>query len=90
MVTEVKRIIIDNDLTNQYSLNFTYNIHDYNTRSSATEKLGTPSVHTNIGISSFKFQATKIWNQLPENFKSKSSQSFKNHYKHYLLSQYSS
>lgn len=89
MATEVKRII-DNDLTNQYNLNFTYNIHDYNTRSSATKKLGTPSVHTNIGISSFKFQATKIWNQLPENFKSKSSQSLKNHYKHYLISQYSS
>ena len=67
MATEVKRII-DNDLTNQYNLNFTYNIHDYNTRSSATEKLVTPSVHTNTGISSFNFQTTNIWNQLPQTF----------------------
>ena len=54
MVTEIKRII-NNDLTEQYKLNFTYNILDHNTRSSANKKLAIPSVNTNIGKNSFKF-----------------------------------
>ena len=66
MVTEVKRII-NNNLTEQYKLNFTNNINDHNTRSSANNKLAIPSVNTNIGENFFKFQGAKLWNQLPEN-----------------------
>ena len=61
-------------------------IHSYNTRYAANQNFFKPSVHTNYGISTFKYSAIKIWESVPLEFKRFPHVLFKKQNKRFLMS----
>ena len=60
--------------------------HSYNTRFASNLNFSRPSVRTNYGIHTFKYIASKLWEQIPHNIKNVSSiHRFKKQYELFLL-----
>ena len=68
-----------------------YNTHFYNTRFASNLNFSRPTVRTNYGIYTFKYVASKLWEQIPHNLKNiESIYQFKKQYKLFLLEEQSS
>ena len=52
-------------------------VHSYNTRHASKLSYSLPRVRTNYGKFNVRFQGSKIWNSIDEDFKSSSLSSFK-------------
>ena len=65
--------------------------HFYNTRFASNLNFSRPTVRTNYGIYTFKYVASKLWEQIPHNLKNiESIYQFKKQYKLFLLEEQSS
>jgi len=60
-------------------------LHNYNTRLACNFNFYRPQVNTNYGIATSEFSLSKIWENIPTEFKYLSYPNFMNKYKHYLL-----
>ncbi len=62
--------------------------HSYNTRFASNLNFSRPTVRTNYGIHTFKYTASKLWEQIPLNIKKlESIHQFKKQYKLFLLTE---
>ena len=85
----MRRLIRENSLEiNDLSLISTS--HSHYTRSAKSNNFFIPSVRTNLGKSSIKFQGPIIWNTIPNEIKSLSLQSFKSKFRNHLINSYNS
>ena len=65
--------------------------HFFNTRFASNLNFSRPTVRTNYGIYTFKYVASKLWEQIPHNLKNiESIYQFKKQYKLFLLEEQSS
>ena len=84
---EMRRMLAFNQLTDN-SIQTIQSTHSYQTRSNTQHNLFVPRVRTNVGKSSLRYQGPVVWNEVPNNLKTKSINGFKFHFKKYLLSKY--
>ena len=71
-----------------YFLTMASSIHSYNTCYASKLNFTRPKVKTNYGIHTFKYIASKIWENIPVNIKnSESIGIFKRQYSIFLLSE---
>ena len=85
---EMHRMLASNQLTDN-NIQTIQSTHSYQTRSNTQHNLFVPRVRTNVGKSSLRYQGPVVWNEVPNNLKTKSINGFKFHFKKYLLSKYS-
>ena len=64
------------------------NMHNYNTRLSAKSNFYLRRPRTNLGKISFSYAGPKVWQSIPQSFKSLNFVSFKNKFKEHLLKKY--
>ena len=64
------------------------NMHNYNTRLSAKSNFYVRRPRTNLGKISFSYTGPKVWQSIPQSFKSLDFVSFKNKFKEHLLKKY--
>ena len=83
----MRRLIGENSLGNN-DLSLLSNTHSYSTRSANNNNFFIPSVRTNLGKTSLKYQGPIIWNSIPNDFKSLPLQSFKTKVRNHLFSYY--
>ena len=83
MHSQVKNNVVTSD--NLCSIS---TVHSYNTRQAANENYYVPSVHLNLGQTSFSYCGPIIWNSLPVEIKTASRFRFKTLLKRFLLQKY--
>ena len=87
VATEIRRLIISKSL-HKFRLEFLHRIHTYSTRSASKSNFGIPAVKTNLGKATLKYKGSVIWNNLPDNFRTKSPEQLKHLMKKFILNTY--
>ena len=71
----------------QYFLTPVTDVHHHNSRYASKQFFYRTKIRTNYGMQTFRFSATKIWGNIPNDLKTLSANNFKVQYKKYLLIQ---